>query len=125
MSCAGGAQHDAHHHRLGARLRCVVRRVVLRGGRIMTQLALFDVNEQIASLEQTLIDIGIDVAHSLDERIAEAAALRARVGALETLCMDQCKVNSEHGDRLRAIEMRIGIRRAPVIPEHALERAVA
>lgn len=89
------------------------------------QLELFVDAGRIASLEDTIADLGIDTARSLEDRIAENRALRLRLGALEGLIMDQSRLNSSFGDRLRTIETRIGIRAAPNIPAHASSREVA
>jgi hypothetical protein len=80
---------------------------------------------RIASLEQTMMDFGTDVAAALEARIAVDAQLRARIGMLEELVMQQTRVQSEVGDRLRMLEIRAGIRPKPAVPLHALRREVA
>jgi hypothetical protein len=96
-----------------------------RAGNVIDQLEFFFDTARIASLEQTMVDLGHDVARSLEERIAENIALRARLASVETLAMQLCKIESDHGDRLRQIEMRVGIRPKPAVPVHATSRGVA
>lgn len=89
------------------------------------QLELFVDAGRIASLEDTIVDLGLDTARALEARIAEGIALRARLGTVERLFLDQCKINSSVGDRLRVLETRAGIRTAPSLPPLALSREVA
>jgi len=89
------------------------------------QLTLFVDAGRIESLEHTSVDLGVDTARSLEERIADNGHLRARLSAMERLVMDQSRVHSDFGDRLRMIEIRVGIRPRPALPSFALDREVA
>ena len=91
----------------------------------MDQLPLFAEAARITSLEQTMIDLGMETARAFEATRAELAAVRARLATAENIAMQVCRIESDHGDRLRMLEIRAGIRPKPAVPVHATTREVA